>query len=299
MNLHSIEEKELLLLPHQGVTPSTRHLRNTVDAADQDSEVRQNQYPTEHIHLPANGPIRLANLIVALLRRGIALSTPLPVSPQVGQNQHTARTHRSHLEGDAGYDEVVADVHNVDVVGGTSSRCDTSTDSLQDDGREITSDENPGVQSCFEETVLRPAVENEVLKRQVDGGSHEGRAQHQAADLHLERCLLPRIAMLHDATQVPEGLEKGPPAESKRVGPGFAPDADDRGGEEADGEEGEKEGIGSEFGVVAVGCGFYGAAGGHFVTCAVAGASAVAGGEDGGGEGQQREAEEGPGGGGS
>jgi hypothetical protein len=51
-NLHSIEQQELLLVPHERVAPSTSHLRQTVDATNKHSEVCKCDHPAKDLDLP-------------------------------------------------------------------------------------------------------------------------------------------------------------------------------------------------------------------------------------------------------
>jgi hypothetical protein len=51
-NLHSIEQQELFLVPHERVAPSTSHLRQTVNAANKHSEVCKCDHPAKDLDLP-------------------------------------------------------------------------------------------------------------------------------------------------------------------------------------------------------------------------------------------------------
>lgn len=91
--------------------------------------------------------------------------------------------------------------------------------------------------------MLRAAVKDKVLERQIDGGGDETRTEDQTANLQFEARLAPWIVVHDDATGVSSGFEKRPNAQSKGVSPCLAHDTDNQASEEADAENSAEEGV--------------------------------------------------------
>lgn len=100
--------------------------------------------------------------------------------------------------------------------------------------------------------MLRPAVQNKVLQREVDGGSNETRTEDETANLQFETRLAPWVTVHDNAAGVSSGFEKSSDAQGKSVRPCLAHDADDNASKAAKSEESAEEGIGTEIWPVSV-----------------------------------------------
>jgi hypothetical protein len=185
-NLHSIEQQELLLVPHERVTPSTSHLRQTVNATDEHSEVRKCDHSAKDLDLPQRDrALLLVRVVCALLLNGSARSSTLLVTNDVDQDQETANGHGDNLEGNTSDDHLVSSIDKGLVL---SSTCcgQSTTDSLQHHGSEIASDEDPGIKAGLDQGVLWSAVQDEVLQGEVDGGGDKARSENKGTNLQFE-----------------------------------------------------------------------------------------------------------------
>ena len=162
-NLHSVEQEKLLLVTHQCVTPSTRHLRQTVNAADEDSDVGQEDEPTEKLDsAQARSTGFLVRLVCTLLANRLVLLAGVAVAENVDEDKDAADGHGDDLERDTGDNELVAAV-NERLVGCAARGSHASSAGLEHNGAKVAADEDPGIETGLDERMLGTAVEHKVL----------------------------------------------------------------------------------------------------------------------------------------
>ena len=121
----------------------------------------------------------------------------------------------------------------------------TSTGTLQDEGKQIARDEDPGIEAGFDAREFRADFQDAVLEREINPRGEEGRRDDDAADLDFEPVARPRVAVQHDAPHVAQAFGRAAEEERDEVGPGFVADAREQLHGGADAEEGAEEGVGA------------------------------------------------------
>lgn len=68
----------------------------------------------------------------------------------------------------------------------SSGICHAASGGLQHDRPDIAPDKDPDEELGFEATVLRPNMEDDVFKREIDPCGHEGEHKNEAENLELK-----------------------------------------------------------------------------------------------------------------
>jgi hypothetical protein len=258
INVHSVKQQELALVPHERIAPSTSHFGQAVDATDQHGDICQADHPAKDLDLPErNMALVLVRVVCAFLSNCAARRSTLLVADDVNQDESAAHSHGDDLERDTRDNHLVAAVDEFRVLGSTS-RSEPTANSLQHHGAEVAADEDPGIQARLDERVLRATVQDKVFQRQVDGGGDKAGAEDKSTDLELEAALAPGVTVHHDAADIADAFEKGADGKGDSVSPCLGHEADDKGSDEAKTEERSKEGVGAHIRAIAIERGFDG-----------------------------------------
>lgn len=119
---------------------------------------------------------------------------PLAAPQEVVGAEHAKGAKKSSLESNAGDDDVVARVEELGRVAARRSGQST-TDSLQDQTRDVGRDEDERVEPRLDAGDLRVDRQDNMLEREIDGDADEGRAEDDGADLRLECLLVERVVV--------------------------------------------------------------------------------------------------------
>lgn len=100
-----------------------------------------------------------------------------------------------------------------------------------------------------------------MLQRQIDPRGQKTRRKNQQHNLNIERHVIPRVVIHHDASHVAHAFGQAAERHGDHVCPCFVADTQEDVDEHEEPEEAGEEGIRGERGVVPVDCGFDGAGG--------------------------------------
>ena len=191
-------------------------------------------------------------------RGGIARVNMLLGAEEIIGTHDTKADEDDDLERDTGDDGVVSSVEKL-LVRLASGSCNATSDSLDNQTRQIGREEDDGIPLGPQSRQLRVDSKTNMLQRQVDRDTDESRSQDDGANLQLESARVPNIMVKQDTADVASRLQNETAGETGAVGPCPLPDGeDDGGGEEGAEDDGEEDG-GAEVGDVAEDGGFDGA----------------------------------------
>lgn len=240
------------MITHEGVAPTAGHLGETIDAPDQHCCVGHHDHPGVHLYFSKlDIALLLIELVVALLvRSGLQrLGSTVPVN--VHQYQDTTNGHGRNLEGDASHDKVVSSVDELFIRRTTGSR-HTATYSLQANGTEIAADEDPWIETSFDQRVLGPAVQDKVLQCKVNSGGDKTWSEHQAANLEFHAWIAPWVTTHHKAANIAGSFSKCSKAQGKSICPCFGDDSNDDGSQKTSPEKRNEENVCASIRIVAI-----------------------------------------------
>ena len=135
-NLRSVQNHELILLPHHLAAPTTKHLRNTIDASNQNEDVRQGGCKAEDAW-----PIKGSEV------DGLACSfCTSDVTQRKVKRQKSTQPHGHDLEDDTSNDHIIANIDFL-TVGLVGRGSNSTTSGLEHDREDVRTDEDPCIQS--------------------------------------------------------------------------------------------------------------------------------------------------------
>ena len=182
-NHHAVEHDEVRLALHDRVRPPFRHLRDTEHAAHEDGEEGDEDRSGEELEFCRGEQVD------GCLGEGGAVHVGAVAVVGYKDREHDER---GDLPGDTGHHEIVADLLRGFRV---CCRGDAAACALQDEGEQITEDEDPGVELGADAGVGAADGEDEVFEREVDARGDEGGRDDQAADLDVEAVLVPWVVV--------------------------------------------------------------------------------------------------------
>ena len=155
-NLHSVENDEFCLVLHNVIPPSTRHLGDTVNAPDENGGKSREYRPHKQLKSHARDEVdyRLTPLVSSWKR-----------SIEIFPAQSSKDEQGEHLKDNTRHHQVIA--------GGCTrvavSSCGyPSARALEDQGKQIAEDEDPGIVLGRQTGILRPDSQDDVLQGEVD-----------------------------------------------------------------------------------------------------------------------------------
>ena len=95
-------------------------------------------------------------------------------------------------------------------------------------------------------------MRGKYLQGEIDASGNESRSNNQAADLHLETSVGPRVIVHDDPAGVADRFGEGTEEHGDEECPHAVAEAQKGLHDQADGEEGEEEGIGAQVRVVTI-----------------------------------------------
>lgn len=129
--------------------------------------------------------------------------------------------HDEDLKGNAEDDDVVSEVDAVLIhhVSGDGHGENTRTNELYNNADEVGADHEQGDEARPQHGVLGPAVHDDVLEGDGDGGGDEGRRNDQSDELHGDTECAPRVVVHEETPRVADELDQGAEGERRRIGP--------------------------------------------------------------------------------
>lgn len=165
---HSVQHDEFRLVLHDWVPPPTGHLGDSVDTPNEDDAICRENRGDEHLEFHARDEIndRLTPT---------ASSSKRPMDIFAAQN--AKHEQGKHLEDNPRHHEVVA--RGCTRVG-VSGRGQSSARALEDQGKQIAEDEDPGVVLGRESRIFLPDSQDDMLQGEIDCCRKEslGRVSH-------------------------------------------------------------------------------------------------------------------------
>ena len=240
-NLHSVEDQELGLVLHQGVAPSTNHLRDTVDRTNEDGD--KGKTCSANVESEARGGA--SHRVVEVVLR---LTGSVTAEEEVGSDE-TAESHGGDLDADTSDHDRVSDLDQLDLF----ASGDTTSSGLNEDTRCIGGDEDPGVETRLQSRILRAEVDDQMLNRKVDSGGEKRGRQNETDNLNLEACLTPGVVVHDQSSNVTDTFSKTSNDNSKGEALQASLDSEEELGEEQDSKHDTEEDVSSEVRSVSVG----------------------------------------------
>jgi len=249
-NHRSIQRQKYRLIPHSRITPTTRHLWDTVYAPYEDSGKGEADSPTEDPEsqwtpdMDIVGQCRcIQTHICSPLRLRFEFCSSLPPPyKEVGNNNPTYR-HRNRLQCNPRNNQCISGRQQRWIRTVLRSRRHTPSNRLHDNTPQITTNEYPWIPSRLQPRILRPAIKHHMLQRQIYARSEETRREHQTADLYLEAGSRPWVLVHDEAPNVAGHFTKCTNPDGEHECPCSRPCSDDELRDEQETEEGGKEGI--------------------------------------------------------
>jgi hypothetical protein len=191
----TLEDNELGLVAHQLAPPSERQLGDTVDAADEDGKVGDN----DRAHKQSE-----ASLVEQRHGLGGELVAATARAEHVLDEKVAEESEDNDLEDDSGNHQVCADVLQAGT--GVCGRREATAGALEDEREEIAGDEDACVPDGLEARPRLAEADDDVLEREVDTGGDKGGRDDEAADLDGEGVLIEDVVVHHDAAAIADGF---------------------------------------------------------------------------------------------
>lgn len=173
-NLHSVQHDEFRFILHNVISPSTGHLGNTVDASNENHGKCREYRAHEQLESHARDEVddRLAPFASSGKR-------PIEVfAAQDGENQQS-----EYLKDDTGHHQVVAGGCTRVSVSGCGY---SSARTLEDQGKQVAKDKNPGVVLGGQTRVLASDCQDNMFQSKIDCCREEslGRVSDDDDEVH-------------------------------------------------------------------------------------------------------------------
>ncbi len=159
---HSIQHDKVHFILHDFVAPPTRHLGDPEDTSDEDGGKRDEHGADEQLESRVGKKVndRLTEIVSSLIS-----------SIEIFSGQGDKHEQGDYLEYDARHHGVVAVGRTGVRIGG---RGESSPGALEDQGKEIAQNKDPGVVLGWNAGILLPDGQNDVLQGEVYGSGEEG-----------------------------------------------------------------------------------------------------------------------------
>lgn len=194
-NHDALQDNEVDLALHELVSPATSELRNAVHAAGEDGDVSESDGAHEGAELGTAEELHGGDGELVAMAVG---------ADSILDEEVTEETQADNLPDDTCDHEVRADVlEGGTVVGGSG---DATACTLEDEGQDVTADEEPGVPVWSEAGPAFAEVDDDVLEGEVDACSDEGGRDDQTADLDLEAELVPGVVPEENAAYISDAF---------------------------------------------------------------------------------------------
>ncbi len=168
----AIKNDEFVFILHDLVPPSGTELGDAVDTAGEDGDVCDDETSNEKLEA------------MGCKKAGAAGCKATSSADRIVEDECTEAEESDDLPHDTSDHKIRADF--LTARAWSRARGQASTSALEDEGKDVAADEDPGVELGAEAGGVGAQFDDDVFEGEVDAGGDEGGGDDQAADLGFE-----------------------------------------------------------------------------------------------------------------